>query len=550
MKLWKEEGIYGMKRKSGYGMVGGVMSIALFLSMLTACSGANNAQDSAKGTNQPSQGGSAATVNPKDTLVSDKKITLKAIGQKDAQGAAWGDLRIFKDLETLTNVHYEFDAVSDGYLEKKNLALATGNLPDVIFGPLGFEDEETYGPQGVLIDLTDLIEKYAPNIKKALNDYPLLKKTMTASDGKIYSLGQVASTPTMGAFKPVINKSWLTNLNLKMPETTSDLYEVLKAFRDNDPMKDGKKSQIPMGEYQFFWLNGMLLPAFGESAADIALKDRKVVFTPSTDGYKHYLQYLNKLYTEKLIDPMFISQSNDEYLAKTKKNIYGVLGQVRLADWKQYEMMSPLTSEYSKEKVSSSSSIQYSSGKFAITKANKYPIETIKWADLFFADLDKGVEGITGASLWLGKRGVDWDFSEGNKSVKYLFQNDAGLNEVQMLLKKFTPSTTGIFGKLVLKSPFEADYSKWLGENNMTKIFPYIKPDKEFPAGARFKPDEASKITTMMTDISKYVEESRAKFVTGDQSFEKWDVYIKNLESMKVKEYVKLYQDAYDRFQK
>ena len=84
-------------------------------------------------------------------------------------------------------------------------------------------------------------------------------------------------------------------------------------------------------------------------------------------------------------------------------------------------MLSPLTSQYNSEKFSSSTDRLYSTGRFAITKANKYPVESIKWADLFFTELDDGIDGITGAALWIGRRGVDWDFTEDKSAVKYLF---------------------------------------------------------------------------------------------------------------------------------
>ncbi|HHV97228.1 MAG TPA: extracellular solute-binding protein [Clostridiaceae bacterium] len=485
-----------------------------------------------------------------EALVSDKKITLKIMAQRDAMGGPWENLRIFKDLEEMTNIHFEFDVVYEGYDEKKNLALATGDLPDIFLGGLSVDDEETYGPQGLLIDLTDLIEKYGTNIKATFEKYPTLKRSVTSSDGKIYALGQILKTPTMGSYKPVINATWLKNLNLSVPETTEELYNVLKAFKTQDPNQNGQADEIPLGEYQFDNLNGMLLPAFGSMAQDIWVKDGKVTFTPMTDAYKHYLEYLNRLYKEELIDPMFISQSIDEFLAKTKLNVYGVLGAVRQSDWTQFQMLSPLTSQYNSEKFSSSTDRLYSTGRFAITKANKYPVESIKWADLFFTELDDGIDGITGAALWIGRRGVDWDFTEDKSAVKYLFTPEEGQTEIQYLLQKVTPSQTGFVGQLILEVPFESPYLRWVGENNTKYVFPYLRNDWIYPSGARFTKEEHEKLSILKTDIGNYVQQERAKFVTGDNSFDKWGEYIQTLKNMKIDEYIQIYQDAYDRFMK
>ena len=43
-----------------------------------------------------------------------------------------------------------------------------------------------------------------------------------------------------------INKAWLDELGLEMPETTEDLKTVLKAFKENDLNKNGKNDEIPL----------------------------------------------------------------------------------------------------------------------------------------------------------------------------------------------------------------------------------------------------------------------------------------------------------------
>ncbi|HOJ10263.1 MAG TPA: extracellular solute-binding protein [Clostridiales bacterium] len=528
-----------------------IVVMLVLVSSFTGCVKSSGTDLSSEQTKKPDTTEKQKPTEPApNALVSDKKITLKVMSQRDAMGGPWEDLRLFKDLEEMTNVHFEFDVVFEGFQEKKNLALATGDLPDIFLGALNVDDEENYGPQGMLIDLTELIDKHGKNMKATFSKYPTLFKTMTASDGKIYALGQILVTTTMGSYKPVINSTWLKNLNLKVPETTTDLYNVLKEFKTKDPNQNGKSDEIPLGDIGFNHLNGMLLTAFGTMAQDISVKDGKVVFTPMTDSFKHYLEYINKLYKEELIDPMFISHSMDEFLAKTKQNLYGVLGNIRQSDWTQFQILNPLTSEYNSEKFSSSTDSLYSAGRFAITKNNKYPVESIKWADLFFTELDKGVNGVTGAALWIGRRGVDWDFTDDKKAVKYLFTPDEGTTEIQTLLKKVSPSQTGFVGELIMNVPFESPYLKWVGENNKNNVFPYLRNERLFPAGARFTKEEQEKISILKTDITKFVEQERAKFATGDNSFDNWNNYIKSLESMKVDEYIKLHQQAYDRFMK
>ncbi|MEI4908417.1 hypothetical protein Q8G40_30510, partial [Klebsiella pneumoniae] len=77
------------------------------------------------------------------------------------------------------------------------------------------------GQQGVILPLNDLIDQYAPNIKKALDDHPDYKAMSIAPDGNIYGLTMLnecfhCSYPN----KMWVNTSWLKKLNLEVPKTT------------------------------------------------------------------------------------------------------------------------------------------------------------------------------------------------------------------------------------------------------------------------------------------------------------------------------------------
>ena len=50
--------------------------------------------------------------------------------------------------------------------------------------------------------------------------------------------------------------------------------------------------------------------------------------------------------------------------------------------------------------------------------------------------------------------------------------------------------------------------------------------------------------SSIMTPVNSYVSECATKFITGEMSFDKWDEYLKTLESMgDYKSVLKLYND-------
>ncbi len=102
----------------------------------------------------------------------------------------WDDILIWNTYEDMTNVHIDWEQVpQEGVDEKRNLALAGGNLPDAFYAAnMPTLDIFKYGQQGLFLELNDLIDQYAPNVKKLMEENPEIRKAITFPDGKIYSL--------------------------------------------------------------------------------------------------------------------------------------------------------------------------------------------------------------------------------------------------------------------------------------------------------------------------------------------------------------------------
>ena len=74
-------------------------------------------------------------------------------------------------LQADTNVKIVWNMIPQAsWKEKKNLIIASGELPDGFMGPtsLTADEAQQLGAEGVLIPLEDLIKKYAPNIQAIL----------------------------------------------------------------------------------------------------------------------------------------------------------------------------------------------------------------------------------------------------------------------------------------------------------------------------------------------------------------------------------------------
>lgn len=182
-------------------------------------------------------------------------------------------MEVFQRLSEITNINFEFEVSETGtWPEQKNIALVGGEYGDIILrdksatdANMAVTDEETYGPQGIFLDLTDLIDQYAPNIKAMMEKYPDVKAAMTSMDGKIYGLPYVFHTATVQGHTAFFSEEWMKNVGVdKAPETTDELYDMLVAFKEQDANGNGDPSdEIPFTCVGLTTtIRDLLIPAF------------------------------------------------------------------------------------------------------------------------------------------------------------------------------------------------------------------------------------------------------------------------------------------------
>jgi len=82
---------------------------------------------------------------------------------------------------------------------------------------------------------------------------------------------------------------------------------------------------------------------------------------------------------------------------------------------------------------------------------------------------------------------------------------------------------------------------------NSTKLYePYGNKDVIVPP-LWLEKEANERVAQLAADINTYVNESLARFITGDLDLESdWDKYVKKLENMGLAEYLEIYQKAYD----
>ncbi|NIK78323.1 putative aldouronate transport system substrate-binding protein [Paenibacillus castaneae] len=547
-----------------------VMAGVISLALLAGCSAKNNSVVQNAGNTNAGKGSDDSemigNMYVKGLPIVKDKVTLKMIGIQGPTTANFADMPFFKELEEKTNVHIEWELYQQSsYPDKKNILLASDEVPDAFFGPEAFsiEDANKFGPQGTVIPLNDLIEKYAPNYKEAMNKQPLLSGMSTASDGKKYTMGTVIEQVQRNYPGILyINKQWLSNLGLEVPTTLDEYYNVLKAFKEQDPNGDGNKNdEIP---YTFLNFNhitgyGQFFGAFGRvdvhnsggNAVDhfVIGDDGKLVFTADKPEYKEAISYLSKFFKEGLFDQEGFTQDPKQFDAKMK-DPKGIVGSFyawssqavspETAD--QYVAINPFKGPSGEEPVvmKRNNNINVRGNGFAITHKNKNPEITMRWVDEFYNQLTsiESQYGPVGIGL-IDKGDGTFDFNTKDVPEGITFMELWHQNAPFDQSPKFI--TADMLGTVVPITA--ADEEK---ADNINKFYLNAKQNNTLPV-MNFTPDEIKTNTTEGLDIGNYVKDTQTKWLLNGGIDAEWDAYVNKLKQLKLDQFVASMQGAYDR---
>ncbi|WP_238322995.1 extracellular solute-binding protein [Gorillibacterium massiliense] len=373
--------------------------MSLAMAVFTACSNGGNTGQSSQSTNE-----SAA---PKTTNLSMFTFT------EEVQSSLTNS-PVWKKLMENANVNINLQVISGtGADEKRSVMIASGEYPDILD-----RIDEHFVDAGALIPLDDLIDKYGPNIKKAWGDS--LNKLRNPKDNKIYFLPSPKNRPeeivepggTLLVQYDVLEKTGYPKL-----KTLDDVYNMLMQYTAENKEIDGKPF-IPWGLWADSWgynqtVNNPALWVNGFTDDSDAYVDQKtfdVTYFNTTDYFKNYLKFLNKLYKSNLLDKNGFITKYDEFNSQVSSGrvlamIYnaGLINEDEAA-LRQAGMPErayarfPIVAEAGIQDRSQVYSESYDTG-MGISVNCKDPVAAIKFMDYLLSDegnilLNWGIEGV------------------------------------------------------------------------------------------------------------------------------------------------------------
>ncbi|MFD0979185.1 extracellular solute-binding protein [Tropicimonas aquimaris] len=458
-----------------------------------------------------------------------------------------------KVAQELTNVYLKNATVGSNTTnseEAMNLLLATGKLPDIIGSARIKESVDQYGPQGAFLPLNDLIEEHAPHIKAFFDENPDLLKAASSSDGNLYYIPYLPDGKYGRGY--FIRYDWLEALGLEVPNNVDELYEVLTAFRTQDPNGNGIQDEIPYFARQWEELPRLVTLWGGRSSGsdtyhDFYVEDGKIQYPYMGEGYKEGIKNLAKWYKEGLIDPEVFTRGSSarEYLLS--ENLGGMTHdwfastagyndslQDKIPGFEFKAMIPP--ENVNGDRIEEHRRILVKPDGWAIGGTNKHPVETIKYFDFFFSPegrrlVNFGVEGEQ-YTMVDGKPQFTEEFLTNGRPV------NSQLYEIGAQLQ-----ARGYYQ--------DYEYEKqWSNKYALEGIELYEQGDYLIPdfLGVAMNADEQRVFDKYFSQARTYMLEKQQAWILGAADVEEeWDAYMSQLDRMGMNEVLEVMQSAYDR---
>lgn len=545
--------------KRGFRFLSLLLAVLMIASLIAACSN-KDAVDEGTSPNgeQTTDGQSAALdyLNETGLPIVKEPITIKVMSNQTAGQANNADMPVIKKYEEMTGIHVEWELVPwDNTTERKNLALASQDYADVFIRMfIDATDIVTYGSQqGVFLKLNDYIDKYAPNLKAFFDQNPDVAAGLTAPDGGIYAFPRLIDPDFLSmrlGDRLWISEGWLNKVGLKEPATTEELYNALKAFKEQDPNGNGNPDEIPLTGQNLGSIVKNIKGAWGlgnrGNAANFVDMDEttnQLRFWPADEKYRDMVEYLRKLYEEKLLDQEIFTSGWDKVIAKANNGVVGAYAgwSPTLLTVTDYTGIGVLEGPQGDKIVPSLSPVAETPFMAVITDKNKYPEATVRWLDYMYSE--------EGAKLF--NMGIEGETYTVDANGEYVFtdvitNNPNGLNQDQAR-GQYMPSVSGWPG-ITMQKYFKGSESTEPPMEAAEKSRPYVI--KEVWPQFIFTPEENDRLVALRADIEGYVNEIQEQVISGKYSFddEGWNRYLDQLKQMGLDEYLNIYKAAYDRY--
>lgn len=466
------------------------------------------------------------------------------------------------------NIEFQFLPSGGDFTTKLNAMIAgEEDLGDLLYMQKDVSTAQNYADAGAFYELTDYFDG-TTNLDKLCEeiDQDLIAGIKSAS-GEIWGYPQyIPEANNMTKYRAWINTTWLDNLSLEMPTTTDELYEVLKAFKEQDANGNGDPNdEIPMlGSTSWsadptvyltnafvYWENDM---------GNFIIEDGKIDVAYMQPEYREALKFINKLVSEGLLatDTFTVTEGQYREYLSTQTPTVGVSFYTHLgfvgpddANKNQYQYLPYLIGADGEQRVAYNPYNMSSSLDWFIPSSAKDPDASFALIDWLFS-----TEAYIRARF--GVEGVHYTKVDDAETLEILksdhpyaiLENDQGWGETNNMSWQVN---MGYFTGASWMCQWNGDpnyyfYKRVVAVDDMMSKAPAVG---EYVPNLTYSLDESEAVNELNADISTYWRECKLRFILGEMDINDdavWQEYIDTLTNdLAIGDYLEIVQIAYDR---
>jgi putative aldouronate transport system substrate-binding protein len=476
---------------------------------------------------------------------------------------SYNDMTCYKELEKITDVHIDFQHVTDNpqAQEAFNLLVASGKYPDII--EYNWLNQYAGGParavkDGLVLRLNEFIDGgKLPAFAKVLADHPEWKRMIQTDEGDIYAFPFLRGDPGLQTFfGPYVRKDYLDKLGIQnTPKTMDDWAALFKAMKGKDLNGNGKADEYPftswMGQGQNgFSYSGAFVGAFGTTLG-FYNDGGKVKFGPVEPAFRDFIALMADWWKQGFFHPDTFTMDSKAFDAQmTNGNISsGVLfvgsGIGRLTTlsrganpkFKLQGVQYPSLKPGGRSAFGQLENAYPGGSSAAITSACTNVDAALKVLDYPYSQ--------PGHMLFnFGKEGEQYDMVKGFPKWRDAIVKPPKLPLAQSIAQHARSNFAGPFVQDIryLQQYFafpeqKAAYETWSKEDH-SRIMPPVTPTQA----------ESRRFGKIMTEVNARVQEVFAKVVTNAVPLETWDAFVGELKALGIDEAIGIQQAALGRY--
>ncbi|CAG7614521.1 extracellular solute-binding protein [Paenibacillus allorhizosphaerae] len=516
------------------------MSVMLLATSLVACNNEDKPPNNA--IEAPS-----ANMNETGLPIVKTPITLKVWTPLQAPASqfisSYSQNEVYQELEKRTGIKIEFIHPPQGQeKEAFNLMIASGDFPDIITGAGRYIGGEDKGVRdGVFVDLTPYMEKYAPDYYKLVTSDAETKRETTNDAGKFPAFYMIKPKQDAPFRRIMLKEELLKSVNMDIPITIADYEKMFKAIKEAKGIAPYILRDNGMEE-QFIGPYGILDGFY--------LKDGKnVAFGQIQPQFKEYLTLMNKWFKDGYINKDFAGLKSQQAQALFDSGKAAMLVDAVVATFnrgiqlKQSNVPAPYPRLKAGDKVHYQPAdwpVPGQGQETVISTASKYKAEAVRWLNYAYSK--------EGAMLYnYGIEGKTYNMVNGvPKYTDYILNHPKyGTDNANYILRvHFAPKlmyTDVEANPNLAKSPASAEVrQKW-------------SDDKDVDSALRLPPirmtsEETDRRAKIMNEVNTYSDEMVLKFILGAEPISKFDEYVNQLKKLGIEEAITITQTAYTRY--